>query len=120
VHKLTKDHAANLWPSIEKLAVSYLSNSVHDEFSDEDVFDAVDPDSMDDAEQNLERLIEAKFNDLGIRVSDSAVETIVEAFDVSERSEEYFCQEPDYDYREERMFAAPQIDEVDDLFYRSH
>lgn len=119
VHKLSEEQAAGLWPGLEELAVSYFSDAVRDEFSDEDVFHAVDPESTRDAEQNLTRLIESKLDDLRIRVSDSAVETIVEAFDVSERSREYFREEPEYDYREGRTFSAPQLDAVDDLFDRT-
>lgn len=119
VHDLSDEHAAELWPKIENLAVTYLSEAVHDEFSDDDVFHAVNPESDYEAKLNLSRLIEAKLDSLGIPVSDSAIETIVDAFDISERSREYFSPEQDYDYREGRRFADPQIDLIDDLFERS-
>jgi hypothetical protein len=119
MHKLSEDRVAEFWPSVEELAVSYFSDAVHDEFSDEDVFHAVDPESTHDAKRNLARLIEEKFDNLGIPVSDSSVETIAEAFNVPERSQEYFRPEPDYDCREGRKYSAPQLDAVDDLFDRS-
>lgn len=119
MHNLSEDRAAELWPSVEEVAVSYFSDAVHDEFSDEDVFHAVDPESTHGAEENLARLIEAKLDNLGIPISDSSLETIAEAFDVSARSQEYFRPEPHYDYREGRTFSAPQLDAVDDLFDRS-
>jgi hypothetical protein len=119
LHGLSEKLAEELWPGIEELAVTYFIDAVHDEFPDDDVFHSVDPDRTRDAERNLSRLIEAKFENLGIPISDSAVETIVDAFGVSERSREYFSPEPDYDYRERRTFAAPQFDAVDDLFERS-
>lgn len=119
VHRLADDQASELWPSIEELAVNYFTDAVHDEFSDEDVFSNIDPESTYQAKQNLSGLIEVKLGKLGIPISDSAVETIVEAFDISERIQEYFRDEPEYDYREGRTFAAPQMDAIDDLFDRS-
>lgn len=119
VHNLSDDQASELWPSVEELAVSYFTDAVHDEFSDEDVFSAVDPDSTYQAQRNLSGLIEAKLDNLGIPISDSTIEAIIEAFDISERMRDYFQPEPDYDYRGGRSFAAPQIDAIDDLFDRS-
>lgn len=119
VQSLTDEHASELWPSIEVLAVNYFTDAVHDEFSDDDVFSAVGLESTYQAEENLSRLIEAKLCDLGITFSDSAVESIVEAFGISERMRDYFRPEPDYDYREGRTFANAQMDAIDDLFDRS-
>ncbi|MGY6564951.1 MAG: nSTAND3 domain-containing NTPase [Halomonadaceae bacterium] len=119
VHNLTDEQASELWPSVEELAVNYFTDAVHDEFSDDDVFFDVDPESSYQAEKNLSQLIEAKLVDLGVKYSDSTVESIVEAFDISERMRGYFQSEPDYDYREGRTFANPQMDAIDDLFDRS-
>lgn len=116
---LTDERASELWPSVEELAVNYFTDAVHDEFSDDDVFSTVAPDSTYHAEKNLSRLIEAKLDDLGIKFSGSAVESIAEAFGISERMRDYFQPEPDYDYREGRTFANPQMDAIDDLFDRS-
>jgi hypothetical protein len=119
VQNLSEEGAEVLWPGVEKFAMTYFTDAVHYEFSDEEVFHSVDPESMYEAKRNLSELVESKLENLGIRISDHFVETIVDAFDVSERGHEYFRPEPDYDYREERTFAAPQLDAVDDLFERS-
>jgi adenylate kinase family enzyme len=119
MRNLSEEYAEELWPRIEELAVSYFIDSVHDEFADDEVFNAVDPECKRDAERNLSKLIEAKFENLGISITTYSAKMIIEAFDISERSREYFRPEPDYDHREERTFAAPQFDAVDDLFERS-
>lgn len=108
-----------LWPELEELALEYFTKSVHDEFEDNQVFSGIDSEDTDEAERRLSRLIEQKFDSLGIPISDSVVESIVESFDVSERQRDYFRPEPDYDYREGRTFSAPQIDAIDDLFDRT-
>lgn len=110
----------DLWPSIEELAINYFVDAVHDEFSDEDVFGAMDdPDESYKAEQKLKRLIEGKFENLGIPVSDFSVEAIVDAFDIGNRIKEYFQPETPYNYQEVRPFAIPETDAIDDLFDRA-
>lgn len=119
VQTLPEDLAIELWPRIEDVAVDYFTNSVHDEFSDEDVFRHIDPDSEYEARRNLSNMIEDRLEDLGISASRPAIEQIIDSFDVSERSREYFGAQDDYDYREGQTFAGPQLDAIDDLFDRS-
>ncbi len=116
---LPNDLASMLWPSFEEQAVNYFTEAVHDEFPDDDVFYSVDPRGIHEAEQNLLKLIERKLDYLGIPISDSAVELIVDSFDVSSGIQDYFSPELDYDYREGRTYASPQVDAIDDLFERS-
>jgi len=119
VQGLPDETAEELWPELEELALEYFTDAVHDEFEDDQVFSGVDSDDTGEAERRLSRLIEEKFESLGLPISDSVVESIVESFDVSERQSDYFRPEPDYDYREGRTFSAPQIDAIDDLFDRT-
>lgn len=120
IRSLPEDLSEELWPKLEDATVEYFSNAVHDEFSDNEVFDSLEPDQTDWAEHKLSRMIETKLDKLGVPISSSAVESIVEAYDVSERSREYFRPEPDYDYREGHTFAGSGSDAIDDLFERTH
>lgn len=118
--RLPDDLAEKIWPNVEELATNYFIDAVHDEFSDDDVFEWIDsPEDAYEAERNLSRLVEAKMDGLGIPISDSAVELIVEAFDISERIRERFTPEPDYEYLGGRQSAMPESDAIDDLFDRS-
>lgn len=117
---LHDDLADELWPSVEELATNYFVDAVHHEFSDSDVFDSVEgPEDTYEAERNLTRMIEGKLEKLGIPISDSAVEIIVEAFDIKDRIKEHFQPEPHYEYRGGRHSAMQESDAIDDLFYRT-
>lgn len=119
IRSLPEDLSEKLWLELEDATVEYFSNAVHDEFSDDEVFDSLEPNQTDWAEHKLSHMIETKLDKLGLPISNSAVESIVEAYDVSERSLEYFKPEPDYDYREGHTFSGSGSDAIDDLFERT-
>lgn len=118
---LPEDLRMELWPKIEDLAAAYFAGSVHDEFADEDVFCSAS--SERDAEKNLSQLVIEKLDSLSIPYSDLIVETVVDAYNISDRMREYYREEPDYDYREGRTFGGSDqddtIDAIHDLFDRS-
>ena len=105
--------------SLEKAGIHYLTGSVHDEFSDSDVFESVNPNDLSDAEVNLRYLIQKKLEVIGITIDDAGIDQIVEAFDFEERSNEYFREEPEPDYDRESSRGGFHIDKIDDLFQRS-
>lgn len=117
VDLLPKTTAESLWPHLTELAENYLSDALHSEFEDDEVFSDMDPYRPEDAEERLAQLIETRMERFGIPCSDSMVENLVEAFDVSSRMEEYFSPEPEYD-RHEQPLAALHFDAIDDLFER--
>lgn len=119
IRHLDEDRAQHLWPALEEAAVAYFTDAVHDEFPDEDVFRAVEPGDTRDAERNLSQMVEGKLEALGIPITDSAVELVMDAFDVSGRMDDYFRPEYDDDHREHRTFSGPQADAIDDLFDRT-
>jgi hypothetical protein len=104
--------------SLEKASIHYLTESVHDEFSDSDVFESVNPNDLSDAEVNLRNLIQKKLEAIGIAIDDAGIDQIVEAFDFEERSNEHFREEPEPDYDRESSRGGFHIDEIDDLFQR--
>lgn len=98
--------------------VDYLTSSVHDEFDDSDVFDGLEPQSVDEAREKLRELVEARLEELGAIPSEGAIDAVIEAYGVEARAERYFeQQESDGDWREGRPIA-PSVDEIDDLFDR--
>ena len=105
--------------TLEKASIHYLTESVHDEFSDSDVFESVDPNDLSDAEVNLRYLIQKKLEAIGVAIRDAGIDQIVEAFDFEERSNEHFREEPEPDYDRESSRGGFHIDEIDDLFQRS-
>ena len=115
---LDKNTSEPLMALLGEAAVAYLTNSVHDEFSDEDVFSLVGPGESYEAECILQGLIEEKLTHFGVTASESSIELIVEAFDVRDRMNEYF-KESDYDSDHRVSAADTYIDEIDDLFERS-
>lgn len=119
IRHLDEDRALDLWPAFEEAVVAYFTDAVYDEFPDEDVFRSVELGDTRDAESNLLQMVEKKFDALGIPITDSAVEMVMDAFDVSWRMDDYFRQEYDDQEREYRTFSGPQADEIDDLFDRS-
>jgi hypothetical protein len=116
---LGEDRAQDLWPALEVAVVAYFTDAVYDEFPDEDVFRSVDFGNTSDAERNLSRMVEYKLDALGIPITDSAVEIVMDAFDVSGRMYDFFCTKDDYDDIEHRTFSGPQADAIDDLFDRT-
>lgn len=104
--------------ALEKASISYLTEAVHDEFSDSDVFDSVNPNDLSDAEVNLRNLIEKKLEAIGIATDQAGINQIVEAFDFEERSNEHFKEESEPDYDRESYRGTFHIDEIDDLFQR--
>lgn len=117
--KLSEELRASVLPLLEAAAVAYLKDSVHDEFSDDEVFESVNPEDLDDADTNLRQLIGAKLKSYAVDLSDSDVDQIVEAFDVRAQAESYFRQDDD-DHDDRRSSAATfHLDEIDDLFDRS-
>lgn len=119
VKRIPSEMSGELWSELEELALEYFADTVHNEFEDDQVFSGIGSEDTDEAERRLSQLIEEKFESLGIPISDSTVESIVESFNVPERQHDYFQSEPDYDYREGAIFSAPQIDAIDDLFDRT-
>ena len=103
---------------LENAAVEYLADSVHDEFEDEEIFDAVDPDTLSEAEANLRQLITRKLTTYGLSLSDKKIDLIVDAFDMNSRAEAYFVVDEDDD-RERPAANIFYLDEIDDLFDRS-
>ena len=63
--KLPDELRADVLPPLEAAAAKYLTDSVHDEFSNDEVFDSVSPKDLDDAEINLRKLISSKLNSYG-------------------------------------------------------
>jgi len=109
---------SDLETKLEEAAVSYLANSVDDEFSDGDVFESVEPGNTDIAEENLRTLIDTKLSSFGVTATEAAIDRIVEAFGIRDRMETYFrSEEPDDDYRRSSS-GSFHIDEIDDLFER--
>jgi len=104
--------------TLEKASIHYLTESVHDEFSDSDVFESVNPNDLSDAEVNLRYLIQKKLEVIGIAIDDAGIDQIVEAFDFEERSNEHFREEHEPDYDRESSRGGFHIDEIDDLFQR--
>ena len=105
--------------TLEKASLHYLTESVHDEFSDSDVFESVNPNDLSDAEVNLRYLIQKKLEVIGIAIDSAGIDQIVEAFDFEARSNEHFREEPEPDYDRESSRGGFHIDEIDDLFQRS-
>lgn len=120
IRHLDEDQAQDLWPPLEEATVAYLTDAVHDEFPDEEVFRDLVPGDTRDAERNLSYLVERRLDALGISITDSAVELVMDAFDVSGRMNDYFRPEYDEYYREHRTFSGSQVDAIDDLFDRTH
>jgi hypothetical protein len=100
-------------------ALEYLTESVHDEIDDSDVFYGIAPDSLNLAHDQLRGLIESKLDDLGARASDDAIDAVIDAYDVAARAERFFAdQDPNEDWREHGP-STPTVDEIDDLFDRN-
>ena len=119
IRKLEPSIGDQVKPVLEKSTVAYLIGSVHNEFSDADVFESTDPDETFIAERNLRQLIEEKFDSLGISANESSIDQIVEAFDIQERSESHFrSEDPDDDDDDRSRIGNFHIDEIDDLFER--
>lgn len=117
--KLPDELRASVLPPLEMAALTYLRDSVYDEFSDDEVFESVDPEDLDDADTNLRHLIGAKLKAYAFDLSDSDVDQIVEAFDIQAKAESYFRQDDDY-YDDRRSSAGIfHLDEIDDLFDRT-
>ena len=106
-------------PTIGEAAIDYLVDSVHDEFPDDEVFDGLSPGEERGARRNLEALIESRLSDWGIQVNES-LDPVIDAFDISQRMEEYFTTEDEDNYTVSyRRSVGPYKDEIDDLFDRS-
>lgn len=105
-------------PKLEEAAVSYLADSVHDEFSDGDVFESVEPGNTDIAEENLRTLIDTKLSSFGVTATEAAIDRIVEAFGIGDRMETYFRSDEPYDDERRSSSGGFHIDEIDDLFDR--
>ena len=117
--RLSEDLRNDILPDIEAATLTYLIDAVHDEFSDDDVFDSVSPEDISDAYTNLQTLIDEKLNTYKVDLTASAVDQIVEAFDIESRAESYFKPDDDDDDGRYSSAAAFHLDEIDDLFDRS-
>lgn len=105
---------------LEDAFSEYLCNSVHDEFSDNDIFGGVQPSFLEDAIDNLRDLIKEKFKEINIDVSSSLVDDIIDAYDMDSKSETYFdYEEEDFYFERENNYTEEKFDEVEDLFDRS-
>lgn len=116
---LESDSQARLKDSHNDAVVKYLTSSVHDEFDDSDVFDGLWPGGFDEANEKLRDLVEEKLVELGAAVSDDAILTVMDAYDVESRAEAYFADGDRDDDRRDYGASAPPIDQIDDLFDRS-
>lgn len=117
--KLPYELRSGILPPLAAAAIAYLTDSIHDEFSDDEVFESVDPEDLDDADTNLRQLIWDKLNSYAVELSGSDVDQIVEAFDIRTQAESYFSQD-DADHDDRRSAAGTfHLDEIDDLFDRS-
>lgn len=105
--------------ALEKASIEYFAGAVHDEFSDSDIFESVNPNDLSDAEVNLRYLIHKKLEAIGIATDDSGIDQIVQAFDFEERSNQHFREEPEHDYDRDSYRGGFHINEIDDLFQRS-
>ena len=107
-------------PPVEAATVAYLQRSVHDEFPTDEVFGSVDPEHLEEAEDNLRKLIQEKSASYGVSLAAADIDGIVEAYEIERRAEGYFNQyEPDEDDERTSTAGYFHIDEIDDLFDRS-
>ena len=104
---------------LEKSALAYLLESVHDEFSDADVFESLDYEEAMMAERNLRQMISVKLDAFGVTANESSIDEIVQAFDIEDRGNEYFKEEESDDDDERTHIGGFHIDQIDDLFERS-
>lgn len=98
-------------------AVLHLTNSVHDIFSDGDVFEELDPGDFDNAELKLRELIADRAVAYGLEFSEEEINRVVEAYDVPSRNDVHFGNDDPYD-DPAPVSGEFHIDEVDDLFDR--
>lgn len=105
--------------ALEDAVHEYLCSAVHDEFSDADVFNDVNPSNIEEAVSNLRYLIQEKFMGINIEVSEIYVDYIIDSYDLDSRAQEYFEYDKDYYYERERKVAEVRVDEIDDLFERT-
>jgi DNA-binding LacI/PurR family transcriptional regulator len=108
-----------LEPTLEEAATRHMTNSVHDEFPDDEVFESVEPDDASGADEKLRALIKQRADAYGVTLADAAIDRIVVSFDIESRAQSYFqAQEDDCD--DDRTSVADfHIDEIDDLFERT-
>jgi hypothetical protein len=100
-------------------AIEHLSENLHDEIRDADVFKQVDAGDQIAARRNIEDLVTDWFGRLGIDCSTDEVDELVDSYDIREREHEY-REELSYEYspRIQPTFDTPR-DAIDDLFDRS-
>ncbi|WP_447836261.1 hypothetical protein [Aeromonas salmonicida] len=115
---LSDDFKLELYPEMENFARNYFVANADDLFPLDQVFDYDYPNNEDKATESLLKLIEKNFNELKIPLSDSTVESIVDAFDIYSQMSNYFDEFRDEQHEQEQSFVSERVDEIDDLFER--
>lgn len=118
--KMVDEHLPeDFLPKAANAAIRHLTSSVHNIFSDSEVFDELDPGDVDKAEVKLRDLIADRADIYGLEFSEEDINRVVEAYDVSARNDVYFGNDDPHD-DPTPVSGDFHIDEVDDLFDRSN
>lgn len=105
--------------SLEIAYFEYLKDNIYEEFDDSDVFHNTTPSNIKYAVDNLWELIQEKFREIDIHVSDTNAEKIIEAYDIENRSENYFSDSEEVYFYREKISTTSAFDEIEDLFERT-
>jgi adenylate kinase family enzyme len=126
-----RDTIASTHPQIEDIderirscAIESIESSIDDVVDDSEVFGNIEYGDEESARANVEAIVSAFLNDIGIACSDSQISEAADAYDVERRHAHFFerrsYSEPSYQPRS--MWPPPPPgpnDAIDDLFDRN-
>lgn len=99
--------------------VELASDSLTDFIEISEALSGVEWEDIDQAEDNISRMVQEKFEELGIVIEEDQARDVARSIDIEDELRSYIMNSSDSGYQDSapRFFAGP--DEVDDLFDRS-
>jgi hypothetical protein len=116
---LPTHESSRLLDLLSKSTAELIAESPLDEFSPSDICSELTSPDVERAENTLKRAIQARFDSLGLPLSNESLELIMDAFNVQEVIYDYFANSHERDIEDHPLPTPNLTDEIDDLFERA-